>query len=37
MAKKILIVEDEEIMINLLQKKLEKEGYEVIVTKDGED
>jgi CheY-like chemotaxis protein len=37
MAKKILIVEDEEIMINLLQKKLEKEGYEVIVTKDGEE
>jgi len=37
MAKKILIVEDEEIMINLLQKKLEKEGYEVFVTRDGEE
>ncbi|PIP23369.1 MAG: response regulator [Candidatus Nealsonbacteria bacterium CG_4_10_14_0_2_um_filter_38_17] len=37
MAKKILLVEDEEIMINLLQKKLEKEGYEVFVTRDGEE
>jgi len=35
MAKKILLVEDEEIMIDLLQKKLTKEGYEVSVTKDG--
>ena len=37
MAKKILIVEDEEIMIDLLQKKLTKEGYEVSVARDGEE
>ena len=37
MAKKILIVEDEEIMYSLLQKKLTREGYEVTVAKDGEE
>lgn len=37
MAKKILLVEDEELMIDLLQKKLEKEGYEVYVARDGEE
>jgi len=37
MAKKILLVEDEEIMIDLLQKKLTKEGYEVSVARDGEE
>ncbi|PIS39445.1 MAG: response regulator [Candidatus Nealsonbacteria bacterium CG08_land_8_20_14_0_20_38_20] len=37
MAKKILLVEDEEIMINLLQKKLTREGYEVSVAEDGEE
>jgi len=36
MAKKILLVEDEEIMIDLLQKKLTKEGYEISVARDGE-
>jgi len=36
-AKKILLVEDEEIMINLLQRKLTKEGYEVSIAKDGEE
>ncbi len=35
-AKRILLVEDEEIIVDLLQRKLEKEGYEVIVTVDGE-
>ena len=35
--KKILLVEDEEIMINLLQRKLTKEGYEVSVARDGEE
>jgi CheY-like chemotaxis protein len=35
MAKKILIVEDEEILYNLLQRKLEAEGYEVSIAKDG--
>ena len=37
MAKKILLVADEEIMIDLLQKKLTKEGYEISVAKDGEE
>lgn len=35
MAKKILLVEDEEIMIDLLEKKLNQEGYEVSVARDG--
>jgi len=35
--KKILIVEDEEIMYNLLQRKLTKEGYEVSVAKNGNE
>ena len=37
MAKKILLVEDEDIMIDLLQRKLSKEGYEVSVARDGEE
>ena len=37
MPKKILIVEDEEIMIDLLQRKLTTEGYEVSVARDGEE
>jgi len=37
MAKKILLVEDEEIMLDLLQKKLTKEGYQVSVARDGEE
>jgi CheY-like chemotaxis protein len=35
--KKILLIEDEEIMIDLLQRKLTKEGYEISVARDGED
>jgi len=35
MAKKILLVEDEEIMIDLLQKKIRDEGYEFVVARDG--
>jgi len=35
MAKKILIIEDEELLYNLLQRKLETEGYEVSIAKDG--
>lgn len=34
---KILIIEDEEIITNLLQKKLEQEGYDVEVARDGEE
>jgi CheY-like chemotaxis protein len=37
MSKKILIVEDEELMIDLLQRKLAKEGYEVSVARNGEE
>lgn len=37
MAKKILIVEDEEIMIDLLQRKLTAEGYETSVARDGQE
>jgi len=35
--KKILLVEDEEIMIGLLQRKLTQEGYEISVARDGEE
>ena len=35
--KKILLVEDEEILLDLLQKKLREEGYEVFIAKDGEE
>lgn len=37
MPQKILIIEDEEIMVDLLQKKLIQEGYEVFVARDGEE
>ncbi len=36
MAKRILIVEDEEIITSLLQKKLAKEGYEISIAREGE-
>ncbi len=35
--KKILFIEDEEIMIDLLQKKLAAEGYQVSIARDGEE
>lgn len=37
MAKKILLVEDEEIIIGLLQRKLTNAGYEVSIARDGEE
>jgi CheY-like chemotaxis protein len=37
MAKRILLIEDEEIMIDLLQRKLSQAGYEVLVARDGEE
>ena len=37
MSKKILIIEDEEIIRDLLQKKLSQEGYEISVAKDGQE
>jgi CheY-like chemotaxis protein len=33
--KKILIIEDEEILLNLLNKKLTQEGYEVYLSRNG--
>ncbi len=35
MSKKVLIIEDEEILLELLEKKLVQEGYDVKVAKDG--
>lgn len=35
MAKKILIIEDEEIILDLIQKKLIKEGFAVSAARDG--
>ena len=37
MKKKILLIEDEEIMVDLIQKKLTKEGYEISIARDGEE
>jgi CheY-like chemotaxis protein len=35
MAKKILLIEDEELLINLLQRKLTEAGYEVHLSRNG--
>jgi CheY-like chemotaxis protein len=35
MPKKVLIVEDEKILYNLLKDKLEKVGYQVVIAVDG--
>ncbi len=37
MAKKILIIEDEKVLLDLLEKRMKAEGYEVIIAFDGED
>jgi len=37
MFKKILIIEDEEIIVDLLQRKLTNEGYEISVARNGEE
>jgi DNA-binding response OmpR family regulator len=36
MAKRILIIEDEKILSDLLEKKLKEEGYEVSLAPNGE-
>jgi DNA-binding response OmpR family regulator len=36
-AKKILLVEDEPLLANLLKQRLEREGYGVAVAHDGEE
>ena len=37
MAQKILLIEDDEIMVDLLERKISSEGYEVAVARDGEE
>ena len=37
MAKKILLVEDEPLLSNLLKQRLEKEGMEVVQARDGQE
>jgi len=37
MPKKILIVEDEEIILDLLRRKISQEGYDVSTAKDGQE
>ena len=37
MIKKILVIDDEEIIIRSLSKLLEKNGYKVFVAKNGQD
>lgn len=36
-VKKILIIEDEEVLLGLLKKKLSQEGYQVDISKDGQE
>ncbi len=36
MAEKILLIEDEELIVTLLQKKLEQEDYHTLIARDGE-
>ena len=37
MPKRILLIEDEELMIDILERKLSQAGYEVFIAKDGEE
>jgi len=37
MLKKILVIDDEELIIKSLRKLLEKNGYDVFVAKNGQD
>ena len=37
MAKKIVLIEDEEILVDLLSRKLKNEGYEVEIARNGEE
>jgi DNA-binding response OmpR family regulator len=36
-VKKILLVEDEPLLGNLLKQRLEKEGFEIVLAHDGEE
>ncbi len=35
--KKILIIEDEEVLLGLIRRKLNQEGYQVDIAKDGQE
>jgi len=35
--KKILLIEDDEILLDILQRKLKQEGYDISLARDGED
>lgn len=37
MTKKILVIDDEEIITKTLQKLLKKEGYDITITQSGQD
>lgn len=37
MAKKILVVDDEPLIVKLLQARLEKNGYNVVIAHDGQE
>jgi len=37
MSKKVLIIEDEKILIELLEKKIKEEGYEVFTSLNGKE
>ena len=34
---KIIVIEDEEVLLGLLKKKLEQEGHQVIIARDGQE
>lgn len=36
-GKRILLVEDEPLLGNLLKQRLEKEGFEIVLARDGEE
>lgn len=36
-AKKILLIEDEKVIREILQKRLTKEGYQISIAEDGEE
>ena len=37
MAKRILLVEDEDLVIKILEKKLSEKGYEVLLSRNGKE
>jgi DNA-binding response OmpR family regulator len=37
MAKKILIIEDEDVLLDILRKKIESQNFKVLIARDGEE